>query len=88
MTTKFPCGTYSGMKLSDYVSDHGAVTALAEKIRVKHSTVSRWATGSRTVPVERILEIERATGGMVTRKELRPDLAGLFDCKCKRRAAA
>ena len=35
--------------------------------------VSRWEGGD-TIPAERAVEIERATGGEVSRSELRPDL--------------
>ena len=35
--------------------------------------VSQWATGVKAVPTERCPEIERATSGAVTRRDLRPD---------------
>jgi DNA-binding transcriptional regulator YdaS (Cro superfamily) len=35
---------------------------------------SRWETGARLVPANRVLEIERLTG--VSRHELRPDVFG------------
>lgn len=35
---------------------------------------SRWETGARQVPAERVLEIERITG--ISRHDLRPDVFG------------
>ena len=37
------------------------------------SLVSQWGSGTRPVPIERCVPIERATLGKVTRKDLRPD---------------
>lgn len=44
---------------------------LARRCHVTHQAVRKWERGR--VPFERILDIERATGGRVTREELRPD---------------
>ena len=35
--------------------------------------VSQWSSGLKPVPVERCTDIERATSGAVTRRDLRPD---------------
>ncbi len=51
----------------------GSQRALAEAIGVTPGAVSQWAIGLHAVPVERAVQIERATGGTVTRRELRPD---------------
>ena len=51
----------------------GGKAALARLVGVKPPTVQQWATGARSVPIERCVAIERATKGAVTRKELRPD---------------
>jgi len=51
----------------------GGVTALARKIGTAQPVVSNWLT-RRRVPAGRVLAVERATGGKVTRHELRPDL--------------
>lgn len=45
---------------------------LARLVAVDKSTVTRWAR--KTVPAERVVEVERVTG--ISRKELRPDLYG------------
>lgn len=51
----------------------GSQSALATLLGVKPQAVQRWcATG--VVPSKRVLDIERATNGEVTRNELRPDL--------------
>jgi DNA-binding transcriptional regulator YdaS (Cro superfamily) len=36
--------------------------------------VSQWERGDVVITAERAVEIERATGGQITRSELRPDL--------------
>lgn len=51
----------------------GAATKLALAIGAHHPDVSDWAKGSRPVPVRYVLKIEAATGGRVTRQELRPN---------------
>jgi DNA-binding transcriptional regulator YdaS (Cro superfamily) len=63
------------MKLSEYVRQmpRGKGTALAQALKVSQPTVSDWSTGKKPVPVERCAQLERATGGVVTRKDLRPD---------------
>lgn len=61
------------MKLSAYLSLHGSKTKLARAINAQPQLVWQWATDVRPVPVRRCLQIEVATGGSVTRKDLRPD---------------
>lgn len=48
----------------------GSVTALAVCIGVTRPAVAQW----RRVPATRVLAVEKATGGQVSRHELRPDL--------------
>ena len=36
--------------------------------------ISQWESGDVVIPAERAVEIERATGGEVSRSDLRPDL--------------
>lgn len=50
----------------------GGVSRLAEMVGVSSSAPSMWKARGR-VPVEHCAAIERATGGAVTRRELRPD---------------
>lgn len=53
----------------------GSISALAARLGFKQSTVSMWLN-RRRVPPERCRAIEAATGGLVTRYELRPDIYG------------
>ena len=61
------------MKLSEYLSERGSRQAFAEKLKVPAPLVSQWANGDRPIPIERCLDIEQATDGKVTRRDLRPD---------------
>jgi len=61
------------MKLIEYVKDRGSQRGLADKIGITPVLISQWANKLRPVPPERCVEIERATGGQVARKDLRPD---------------
>ena len=58
------------------VREFGSQANLAELLGVKPSMVSWWATGNKRVSAERAVQIEAVTKGLVTRKELRPDLWG------------
>ena len=46
---------------------------LARLLGVSAPTVNQWCKGIRDVPPARCAAIERATGGKVTRADLRPD---------------
>jgi DNA-binding transcriptional regulator YdaS (Cro superfamily) len=64
------------MKLAEYLRTHrGAASRIARDLRVRHSTVLRWA--QRRVPAERLHAVSRATG--IPPAALRPDLAAAFD---------
>jgi len=52
----------------------GGQTKLARAVGVKPSFVSQWLSGQRPVPATRCGAIESATGGKVTREDLRPDV--------------
>lgn len=61
------------MNLNDYISEkRGRLTKLAQAIGAHSPDVSRWAKNKRPVPIPHCSSIEEATGGLVTRKELRP----------------
>ncbi len=61
------------MNLSDYLSEHKVTqAALGKHLGVTQSAVAQWLRSK--VPAERVLAVEAATGGRVTRHELRPDL--------------
>ena len=47
-------------------------TELASKVGVTKQAVNQWLT--KGVPAIRVIQIEKAVGGKVTRYELRPDL--------------
>lgn len=49
----------------------GGATKLADLIGVSVQVVSNWK--ERGIPIERCVAVENATGGKVTRRELRPD---------------
>ena len=64
------------MKLLDYVKqgETGGQSRLAKALGLSSTVlVSQWANGVRDVPFDRCVAIEVATGGQVTRKDLRPD---------------
>lgn len=52
----------------------GGVVALSQLLGVTAPAVSQWKRAG--VPAERCLAIEQATGGAVTRYEMRPDIFG------------
>jgi DNA-binding transcriptional regulator YdaS (Cro superfamily) len=51
----------------------GGGAKLAKLVGVKPPTVSQWLKYTRPVPPIRCLAIESATGGIVSRSDLRPD---------------
>ena len=52
------------------ITEAGGVAALARAINVTSQAISQW----ERVPAERAIAVEQATGGKVTRHQLRPDL--------------
>jgi DNA-binding transcriptional regulator YdaS (Cro superfamily) len=60
------------MDLRTYLSKETTQTELAGKLGLTQGAISQWLR--KRVPADRVLAIERATGGKVTRHELRPDL--------------
>lgn len=63
------------MNLATYLSEQprGTAAALAKALAVRPVMVSQWLSGAKSVPIERCVAIERATGGAVTRQDLRPN---------------
>lgn len=55
------------------VSLVGGQVAMAAKCGVRYQAVQKWVRSGK-VPAERVLTIERATDGKVSRHDLRPDL--------------
>lgn len=51
----------------------GSQSALAAAVGVTKAAVWQWKSLGRQVPIEHCVAIERATGGAVTRRDLRPD---------------
>lgn len=62
------------MKLADYTSqERGGQTLLAKALGIPPQLMYQWVREVRPVPIERCVDIERATNGAVTRRDLRPD---------------
>ena len=61
------------MNIQQYVATVEPSVKLAERIGVTPGFISQLVSGHRQVPVERCTAIEQATGGKVTRRDLRPD---------------
>ena len=61
------------MKLKNYVSlRRGGTSDLSRAIGVTRTEISIWANGKKQTPIKHCYAIEKATGGAVTRKDLRP----------------
>jgi DNA-binding transcriptional regulator YdaS (Cro superfamily) len=74
LTMSISFATLRLMTLIEFFSSGNTQSALAEKIGVSPSFLNQWLTGARPIPEVRALEIERATNGVVTCEELRPDV--------------
>ena len=62
------------MHLKAYIqSERGKATALAEALQIPATYLSQMASGNRAITAERASDIERFTGGVVTRKDMFPD---------------
>lgn len=61
------------MNLSQYLSqERGRQAALARAIGAHAPDISRWADGTKSLPIRHAAAIEAATGGCVTRQEMFP----------------
>lgn len=61
------------MQLKDYLQTNTQV-ALARSLGVTPGAVNQWVAGTTTIPVERCIQIEKATLGQVKCEDLRPDV--------------
>lgn len=62
------------MNLKTYLSQkRGRAAALAKELGAHPPDISRWADGTRPIPLDYGAPIEKATGGLVTRREMFPD---------------
>ena len=61
------------MTLNEYLKrqGRGAIVELAMAINAPRPDVSKWANGTRPIPAWRCVSIEKQTGGIVTRQEMR-----------------
>ncbi|WP_291523275.1 Cro/CI family transcriptional regulator [Acidithiobacillus sp.] len=53
---------------------YGSQDAMAKAIGVSQFAVSKWVRGVGAISAESALLIEHATGGVITREDLRPDI--------------
>jgi TorA maturation chaperone TorD len=60
--------------LAKAIEISGGQSSLARRIGVKQGHIWHWLKRSGFVPAEYVIAIERATGGKVSRRDLRPDL--------------
>lgn len=55
------------------IKSAGGMKTLAAVCGVRYQAIQNWRKQGR-VPAERVLTVEKATGGQVTRHQLRPDI--------------
>ena len=60
--------------LSKAIEAAGGQAALARTLGITYQAIDSWK--KRGTPGPRVLEVEAATGGKVSRHELRPDIFG------------
>ena len=56
------------------LSMYGSQDAMAKAIGVSQFAVSKWVRGVGAISAESAVLIEHATGGVITREDLRPDI--------------
>ncbi len=62
------------MDLKTYIAqERGRQASLAKALPAHAPDISKWADGSRPIPIHHAAAIERETDGLVTRKEMFPD---------------
>ncbi len=63
------------MQLHEYLERHEITQSeFARRLGVTQGLIWQWLNGYRRITAERVIPIEEATGGEVTRHELRPDI--------------
>lgn len=65
------------MKLNDYFATHSQ-KRFAKELGVSVGLVWQWVNGRTAITPARAVQIEQATGGLVTRQELREDWASIW----------
>lgn len=65
------------MNLKNYLKEHDTQTGLALKLNITQGAIYQWML--RSVPANRVLELERISGGLMSRHELRPDIYPIED---------
>jgi len=70
--------------LSEVIKIVGNARALAKHFEIKPPAVYQW----KKAPAERVLELERLSGGKVSRHDLRPDVFGSRPTKRTRKVPA
>lgn len=62
------------MDLKTYISkERGNASKLADALKISISYLSQMASGAAPISPSRCVEIEKATGGVVTRRDLKPE---------------
>lgn len=61
------------MNLDTYLSTIETAVSLASKLGVSPGFISQLRSGFRPISPQQCVAIERATGGTLTRRDLRPD---------------
>jgi len=65
------------MDLSTYLKEHSR-TDFANSLHVSQGLIYQWEKQIRPISPKKCVEIERVTGGLVTRKDLRDDWEELW----------
>jgi DNA-binding transcriptional regulator YdaS (Cro superfamily) len=68
----------NNMTLTEYFKDEprGSKAEMAEYLKITPTWLSQLMKGERRASAALCMKIEKATGGLVKRKDLRPDLFG------------
>lgn len=74
LAAAFDCQRIDMQALKDAIKEVGGQRALAAKLGKKQGHIGNWLHRDKKVPAEVCADIEAATGGKVTRQDLRPDV--------------